>query len=113
MIERSGDRPARYYASGARWCGLLGLEEAPAWQAWARVYPLSLALVRWLGAEGVKPMSDALASSLAREWVHERMAELKSLQLEVADARDRRGEAFLPVFEETVRKLARWVEASA
>lgn len=113
LIERSGDRPARYYASGARWCGLLGLAEAPAWQPWARAYPLALALLRWLEKEGARPMSDALASSLAREWVHTRRVELKGLRLDVGDALNHRGEAFLPVFDGTVVALAQWIGAAA
>jgi len=112
MIERSGDRPARYYASGARWCELLGLAQAPAWRPWATAYQLALALLRWLETEGARPMSDALASSLAREWTHARRAELKVLQLEVADTRDHPGEAFLPVFDGTVAALARWIGAA-
>jgi len=113
LILARAERPVSYRAEPRRWLGLLGLDEPPPWQPWARVFPFVLRLLTWLRGPARRQMSEALASSLTREFVLEHGPVLTELRLNVPDARSQRGEAWLPAFEQTVSALAEWLEESA
>lgn len=113
LIESSGERPVRYFAGARRWAEFLGMPDVAPWRPWAEAYGLALRLLAWLHHEGAREMSDSLASSLAREFVHVNGSVLRQLQLDVPDHRDRLGEAYLPAFEQTVEGFGVWLREKA
>ena len=113
LIEYRSDRPVRYYADGKRWITLLDLREAPRWHPWVSVFAFVLRLQEWLREPGLRAASSTLAASLAREFMLEHGQVLTQLQLEVPDARDHLGEAYVPVFEHAVAALVQWLGENA
>lgn len=112
VLDRHAGRPARF-AAPARWRALLELGESPPWQPWSEVYPFVVRALVWLRGEGARPMSDSLASSLARQLVREHGAVLGMLQAGIPDHRDHLAEAYLPLFERSLGALGAWLRERA
>ncbi len=113
LIEAGRDRPVTYSADHARWAALLHLRDGPAWHPWMGIYAFVLRLGHFLRSASRETTSAALAASLAREFMLDHAAVLPQLRLEVPDARDHRGETYLPAFERAMQSFVRWLAGHA
>jgi hypothetical protein len=112
LVVAKSDRPVTYYADPGRWTAALDLHSESAWHPWVKVYAFVLRLGEFLTEPHLATASDALAASLAREFVMEHAQILTQLQLDVPDPHAHLREAYLPAFERSVGALVEWLEVS-
>lgn len=115
FIQATTGTPAAYRVDAKAWAPLLEPSgKPPAWRYWSPVFDFVADLAEWTGGEGALPRATAyVLSSRARDLVERHGIAFARNQIKIPSPGDYPGEKYLQAFEETLRRLARWLEESA
>jgi hypothetical protein len=115
FIQATTGTPAAYRVDPKAWAPLLEPSGKPsAWRYWPPVFALVADLATWAEGEGALPKTTAyVLSSRARDLVERHRIAFARNQIKIPSPEDYPGETYLQAFEETLRRLAQWLEESA
>jgi len=115
FIQATMATPAAYRVDPKAWGPLLEPSGKPlAWRYWPPVFALVGDLAEWAGGEGALPKATTyVLSSRARDLVEQHRVAFVRNQIEIPRPEDYPGETYLQAFEETLKRLALWLEESA
>jgi len=115
FIQATTGTPAAYRVDPKAWAPLLEPSgKPPAWRYWPPVLALVADLAEWAGGDAALPKTSAyVLSSRARDLVERHRSAFARNQIMIPSPEDYPGEKYLQAFEETLRRLARWLEDSA
>lgn len=113
LIQATAEKPAEYRADPKPWGELLGASGGNlAWRYWQAVFAFVAHLREWKEKKGPAKASAYIVSSSARELVEGHQAAFKRNRIAIPDPDDYPGEKYLKAFEETLSRLALWMEES-
>jgi len=112
VVSAEGSRPERYHADRERWAALLGGASIPAWRHWHALFAFLAAVLPSERGRAVAERSPYLRSGDLRRLVLGHRAAFALNRIAVPEPADYVGEEYLAGFEETVRAVAEWLEAS-
>lgn len=113
VIHEIEGRPSSFYVDPEPWAHLLQIYlpdsptnelSIPGWQFWAAIFGFLYAVHRWGANAEKKDWTDYVASSKARDLVHEHRPRLGHAGIRMSSS-DARGTEFLEVLLETVRQV--------
>lgn len=115
FIQAGTGTPAAYRIDPKAWAPLLEpTGKPPAWRYWSPVFGFVADLAEWTERNGALSKSSAyVLSSRARDLVERHGIAFARNQIRIPSPGDYPGEEYLRVFEETLRRLARWLEENA
>jgi hypothetical protein len=115
FIQATMGTPAAYRVDSKAWGPLLEPSgRPPAWRYWPPVFALVADLAEWPGGEGaLLKATPYVMSSRARDLVERYRVAFARNQIEIPRPEDYPGETYLQAFEETLKRLALWLEESA
>ncbi len=115
FIQATMGTPAAYRVDTKAWAPLLEPSgKPPTWRYWSPAFDLVADLAGWTGGGGALPKTSGyVLSSRARDLVERHRIAFARNQIEIPSPGDYPGEMYLQAFEETLRRLARWLAESA
>lgn len=122
FIHEIEGRPSSFYADPRAWAAVLesrrldggGGREAsslPPWRFWSAVFVFLAHVIDWSSEQERKGWSDYVAGSRARDLLEAQTRRLRQAQVDLPSTRTGPGEDFLELFQELVRRVARWTSA--
>jgi len=114
FIRATTGTPAAYRVDPKAWAPLLEPSgKPPAWRYWPPVLALVADLAEWAGGGAALPKTSAyVLSSRARDLVERHRSAFVRNQIKIPTPEDYPGEKYLQAFEETLRRLTRWLKES-
>lgn len=113
FIQGTTETPAAYRLEPKAWASLLeSSEKPPTWRYWPPVFAFVAELAEWLEKEATLKATPYLLSSQARDLVGRHRVVFARNQIKIPSSEDFPGERYLDAFEETLGRLALWVEKS-
>lgn len=115
FIQAATGTPAAYRVDAKAWAPLLEPSGKPlAWRYWSPVFDFVADLAGWTEGDGALSKTSAyVLSSRARDLVERHRIAFARNQIKIPSPGDYPGEEYVRAFEETLRRLARWLEESA
>jgi len=112
LIQTTVETPTAYRVDPKPWTELLGVSgNFPVWRYWPRVFAFVADLAEWAGREGAAIQAGPyLWSSQARDLMERHRLAFTRNQLVIPNPEDYPGEQYLEPFEETLDKVALWLE---
>lgn len=112
LVHSKAETPTQYRVSPNPWAQLLQMQEPlPSWRFWQPVFAFVAHFSKCLEEEKFKEGS-YLASTQARDLFEHHRSAFSWNQISVPDPKDFRGSEYLDGFQDTVLKLADWLEES-
>ncbi len=111
FLEATSETPAKYRVDPSGWADFLGLSGGlPAWRYWPPVFAFVADLVDWARRDISVERSPYILSSRARDLFehHQRAFTWNQITIPIPD--DFPGDKYLQAFEETLNKIAHWLE---
>lgn len=114
LIDATGETPTAYRVDPRPWAELLGTSGRPArWRDWSPVFACVAHLLGWVEREDPLKATPYLLSSKARDLMERHRAAFTRNRISIPNPDDYPGEAYLQAFEETLERLASWMEENA
>lgn len=112
VIQTTGEMPTAYRVDPKPWTELLGVSgNVPVWRYWTRMFAFVADLAEWEERENTAMQaSPYLRSSQVRDLMERHRFAFTRNQLIIPNPDDYPGEQYLGAFEETLDKVALWLE---
>ena len=112
LMHSKAETPTQYRVSPKPWTQLLQMKEPlPSWRYWQAVFAFVAHLLECVEEKKFKAAS-YLASTQARDLFEQHRSAFSWNQISVPDPKEFRGTEYLDGFQDTVLKLAHWLEES-
>jgi hypothetical protein len=112
LIHSKAETPTQYRVSPEPWTQLLQMKEPlPIWRYWQAAFAFVAHFLECVEEEKFKEVS-YLASTQARDLFEQHRSAFSWNQISVPDPSEFRGTEYLDGFQDTVLKLAQWLEES-
>lgn len=113
FLEATREMPAKYRVNPKGWVELLGISGGlPAWRYWQPVFAFVADLVEWAERDNSVNRTPYILSSHARDLFERHQAAFQRNRITIPNPDDYPGEKYLQAFEETLNRLAHWLEES-
>jgi hypothetical protein len=110
LIHSKAETSTQYHVSPKPWTQLLQIKEPlPSWRYWQAVFVFVAHFLKCVEEDKFKEAT-YLASTQARDLFEQHRSAFSWNQISVPDPKDFRGTDYLDGFEDTVLKLAQWLE---